>query len=220
MLRLKGCTNCWIRCWTGWARHLVAFLLEATSTLALEVCNLVMTCTPWAGGVLVADIPLVISSRTTMRKAAIVAADISTLEIGSWSSVGKLLGIISDAWAFVLAWASRSGVPSGAGLFVEPCPSPSTSIIILRNPFSKSAVKSCQPAFFSVAWAMEVASLYCSYLSHALDPAFLGFSLANWIGVLPSFNKSICSFDDGMTPGPREEQRTEQKALEHLSQIL
>ena len=95
-----------------------------------------------------ADIPLVISSRTAMRKAAIVAADISTLEIGSWSSVGKLLGIISDAWVFVLAWASGSGVPSGAGLFVEPCPSPSMSIIILKNPFSKSAVKSCQPVFF------------------------------------------------------------------------
>ena len=27
--KLKGCTNCWIRYWTGWARHLVALLLGA-----------------------------------------------------------------------------------------------------------------------------------------------------------------------------------------------
>ena len=50
MLRLKGCTNCWIRCCRVWAGHLVALLLEAISTLVSEACNLVMTCTPWAGG--------------------------------------------------------------------------------------------------------------------------------------------------------------------------
>ena len=54
MLRLKGCTNCWIRCCRVWAGHLAALFLEAISTLVLEACNLGMTCIPWAGGVLVA----------------------------------------------------------------------------------------------------------------------------------------------------------------------
>ena len=39
----------------------------------------------------------------TALNVAIVAADISTLEIGSWTSVGKVRGIKSEAWAFVRA---------------------------------------------------------------------------------------------------------------------
>ena len=48
-----------------------------------------------------ADMPMLISSRMTALNVAIVAADIFTLEIGSWTSVGKARGIKSEAWAFV-----------------------------------------------------------------------------------------------------------------------
>ena len=62
-------------------------------------------------------IPWVISSRNMARNTAMVAALISTLVKGS--SASKACGTISASCIFARAWLSRSGVPSGADLFVD-----------------------------------------------------------------------------------------------------
>ena len=48
--KLKGCTNCLDSVLDGLGQTPGRIIVGG---VALEVCNLVMTCTPWAGGVLV-----------------------------------------------------------------------------------------------------------------------------------------------------------------------
>ena len=107
--------------------------------------------------------PEAISSLMTIRQVAIVAADISTFDMASGTSVGKTRGTRSTGCDLLLAWASLSGVPSGAGRFTaEPEVSMCSTPTNFRNPFSKSLVKSCHPAFLSFASATVVAVLHFS----------------------------------------------------------
>ena len=81
--------------------------------------------------------------------------------MASGASVGKTRGTRSTDCDLLLAWASLSGVPSGAWRFTaEPEVSICSTLTNFRNPFSKSLVKSCHPAFLSFASATVVALLY------------------------------------------------------------
>ena len=101
-----------------------------------------------------------------------VAALISTLLMGSNASGTTSWGTNCVGWNFARAYASQSGVPSGAEGFVDHVMVSSPASTIFMSFFSKSPLKSCKFVEVPMAFAMVVACLYFSNLSHALEPTF------------------------------------------------
>ena len=168
----------------------------------------------------ISAIPCLNSSRIMARSAAMVLTLISTLLMGSNDSGTRTWGTNCVGWNFERACASRSGVPSGAERFVDDVMAAFPASTIFIYPLSKSALTSCQFAECPIASAMVVACLYFSNLSHALEPAFLGFSIWIEIDVAPFLRAEIWSSDNGISNAERGNHEQETLEQETLSQWL